>query len=154
MNGDPQEGQTLTAVVSVSNGDAFTYQWQSSTDGTHWSNIANATGMSYLVQESDETRQLRVKITLVDDGYSVASAATAAVLDNSSLSLTVSVVDNLPVQQGQTLVASAYPAMPTMRARPSPINGRARATAVRPGPTWPLPPPATSPMACRARSIS
>jgi hypothetical protein len=46
-----------------------------------------------------------------DNGATVSatSVLTANVVDNSSLSLTVSVVDNLPVQQGQTLVATAIP---------------------------------------------
>jgi hypothetical protein len=35
VNGVAQEGRVLTAGVTVSNGDAFTYQWQSSSDGTH-----------------------------------------------------------------------------------------------------------------------
>ena len=115
VNGAAQEGQTLTAVVTVSNGDAFTYQWQSSSDGTNWANIANATGMNYLVQEGDETQQLRVKITLVDDGYSVTSAATAAVLDAAQPTRFVYAYDTLTlnsnaIAQSSTLSVQTYDA--------------------------------------------
>jgi hypothetical protein len=105
VNGVAREGQVVTAVVTVSNGDAFTYQWQSSSDGTHWNNIANATGINYLLQESDETLQLRVKVALVDDGYSVSSMATAAVLDAAPTVRTPTIAGT--AQEGQTLTASA-----------------------------------------------
>ncbi len=43
ISGTAQEGQTLTANGTVNDSDAtIGYQWQSSSDGTHWSNIANA----------------------------------------------------------------------------------------------------------------
>ena len=105
VNGVAQEGQVLTAVVTVSNGDAFTYQWQSSSDGTHWNTIVNATGMNYLVQEADETQQLRVKVALVDDSYSVSSTATSAVLDAAPTVTTPTITG--AAQEGQTLLASA-----------------------------------------------
>ena len=105
VNGVAREGQTLSAAVTVSNGDAFTYQWQSSSDGTHWNNIVGAGGANYQVQERDENLQLRVEVTLVDDSYSVASTATSAVLD-AAPTVTVPIITGT-AQEGQTLTASA-----------------------------------------------
>ena len=105
VNGMAQEGQTLTANVTVSNGDAFSVQWQTSSNGVNWSNISGATGASYLVQEGDEGNLLRANVTLADDGFSAASGATSAVLDAAPTITTPTITGT--VQEGQTLTASA-----------------------------------------------
>jgi hypothetical protein len=112
----PREGQTLTASASTNDSDAtLHYQWQSSANGGQtWTPIAGAAdSASYTVQESDENHNIRVVVSTTDPDNnqtaSVTSVVTGPVIDNSSLALTVSVVGNLPVQQGQTLVASATP---------------------------------------------
>jgi hypothetical protein len=101
ITGTAKEGQTLTASASSGQSDnPVTYAWYSSAD-----NYTNpiGTGATYAVQEGDENNQIEVKATATNDNgvtVSATSAATSKVLDNSSLSLSVSVVDNLPVQQG------------------------------------------------------
>jgi hypothetical protein len=80
--GAPKQGQTLTATPTIgSDGDGGTiqFQWQSSTDGLHWSNIPNnANTSTYLVQQSDGGHELRVQATFTDDtGQSVTSDSSA-----------------------------------------------------------------------------
>ncbi len=106
--GTAQEGQTLTASANSGQSDnPVSYAWYSSADGY---TTAIGTGATYLVQEGDEGATIEAKATATNDNgaqVSATSAPTASVIDNASISLSVSVVNNLPVQQGQTLVASA-----------------------------------------------
>jgi hypothetical protein len=92
ISGTAREGQTLTAsgALAGQSDNPVTWQWQQ--DGA---NISGATGSTYLVQEGDENHTLDVVATATnDDGItaSATSAATASVVDNSSLSLALSVV--------------------------------------------------------------
>ncbi|HLH92034.1 MAG TPA: hypothetical protein VKX28_26680 [Xanthobacteraceae bacterium] len=105
VNGTPEEGQVLTAAVTGGNGQSLTYQWQRSADGTHWSNIANATGASYTVQEGDETDEIRVQVTPAG-GSPATSAATAAVSDQAPGFASGAAISGT-AQEGQTLTASA-----------------------------------------------
>jgi hypothetical protein len=71
ISGSAIEGRTLTASSVTTGSDeplTITYQWQSasSASGT-WSNISGATGSTYVVQETDETKFLRVQETFTDD---------------------------------------------------------------------------------------
>ncbi|HEV2599988.1 peroxidase family protein, partial [Sphingopyxis sp.] len=89
----PTEGQTLTtntAGIADANGlGAFSYQWQSSADGTTWTNIGGATGASFTPDDNLLTSfgdqaglQLRVVVSFTDGagtGESVISAATGPV---------------------------------------------------------------------------
>jgi FecR protein/Bacterial Ig-like domain len=81
ISGTAEEGHTLHTVVSgFEDDDTLSYQWQSSSDGGHtWSNIADATGACYQVQEGDEGHQLQIVVTDTtedDSGTATASAAT------------------------------------------------------------------------------
>src|SRR5205807_2574610 len=110
--GTAKEGQVLTAqAVAAEGDDFFTYQWQRSADGgQNWTQISGATAIGYQVQEGDENQLIDVVVTTHDSGgnsASAPSAATAAVVDNSGVSVTVSTVGGTAFQSGQTLVASA-----------------------------------------------
>ena len=79
ISGRPAVGQTLSAVLAGDDPDgngAFSYGWQSSTDGTTWipvgSNSAN-----YTVGASDEGKQLRVQVSY-SDGQGFAEEVTTA----------------------------------------------------------------------------
>jgi hypothetical protein len=113
ITGTAKEGQTLTASASSGQSDnPVTYAWYSSADSYH---TAIGTGATYQVQEGDENHTIEVKATATNDNGATASAtsaATASVIDNSSLALSVSVAANGSVQQGQTLVATAIPGDP------------------------------------------
>ena len=66
--GTPVQGQTLTADVTDLDGlanVAITYRWQQLINGT-WSNIANATGVTYTLQAAQVGRQVRVRATYTD----------------------------------------------------------------------------------------
>jgi Ca2+-binding RTX toxin-like protein len=89
----PTEGQALsvnTAGIADANGlGAFSYQWQSSADGTTWTNIGGATGATFTPDDNLLTLfgdqaglQLRVVVNFTDGSgtaESVTSAATAPV---------------------------------------------------------------------------
>ena len=112
ITGTAQEIQTLTASATAGQVDnAVSYQWMENTGpGGAYQNIAGATGSTYAVEEADEGFDIEVVATATNDNgaqVSATSAPTASVIDNASISLSVSVVNNLPAQQGQTLVASA-----------------------------------------------
>lgn len=66
ISGKPIIGDTLTAVCTgIPEKDEYTvnYQWQSSINGTVWTDIANAGTAEYTVNVNDTDRYLRVKIT-------------------------------------------------------------------------------------------
>jgi hypothetical protein len=81
-----QEGQTLTATAAVSSESSatITYQWQSSTGGSTWTNIFGETSLSHTVTEADEGAQLQIVATSHNtdgSGTTATSAATSAVTD-------------------------------------------------------------------------
>ena len=113
VTGTPQEGETLSANATVSNGDALGFEWQSSTDGQTWTAIAGATSQNYVVQEGYEGRQLRAVAVLSDDGYSVASDATNKVIDAAPTITTPTITSNdaagtNTLREGDILTASAH----------------------------------------------
>ena len=74
----PEVGDTLTTVTTtgysgtnITDADGltnavFTYQWMRG-DGTTYSDIPNATSMSYTLGDADEGKRLKVKVTFTDD---------------------------------------------------------------------------------------
>src|SRR6202007_2656294 len=76
--------------------------------GATYSNIAGATGASYLVTEANETDLIQVVATATNENgvtTSATSAATAAVLDAAPTVTTPLITGT--AQEGQTLTASA-----------------------------------------------
>jgi hypothetical protein len=66
VTGNALPGSQLTATVEKVTGNPapiITYQWQISTDGTTWKNIAGATGSIYTPANSDENKYVRVAAT-------------------------------------------------------------------------------------------
>jgi hypothetical protein len=108
VTGIAQEGQTLTASASSGQSDnPVTYAWYSSADG--YTNPI-ATGATYVVKESDENHTLEVKATATNDNgvqVSATSAATASVIDNASISLSVTDLTGGAAAEGHVMVASA-----------------------------------------------
>jgi hypothetical protein len=110
LSGTAQEGQKLTANASSNDPQAtINYQWQSSIDGVTFTPIANAGDAStYVIQESDEDREIRVIATAIDTQIGAIASATS--------SPTIAVTDVVPLlsvtiggtaQQGRTLTAIA-----------------------------------------------
>lgn len=82
--GTAQEGQTLTADPGTWSGTtpmSFAYRWQSSTDGTTWSDVPSGQEQTYTVASADVGRTLRVVVTATNGAGSsaAASAPTATV---------------------------------------------------------------------------
>ncbi len=80
VSGSPDQGQVLSAVSTwTPAGTAYTYRWQSSTDGgTTWSDIAGATGATYQVQPGELSARIRVVIA-ASNSYGSGSATSAPV---------------------------------------------------------------------------
>ena len=74
VSGFTYAGKVLTASLSSSDPDGdgtFSYQWQSSTDGTTWTSISGATSSTYTLTESEEGKYIRVSISYTDgDSFS------------------------------------------------------------------------------------
>jgi len=74
ITGSTYAGKVLTASLSNSDPDGdgtFSYQWQSSTDGTTWTSISGATSSTYTLTESEEGKYIRVSISYTDgESYS------------------------------------------------------------------------------------
>ena len=106
VNGTAQEGQTLTASAVANDADAVvTYQWQF-LNGSTWSNISGATGLTYTAVEADESHQLRVIATSTDSDGSSTSATSAATVAVTDIAPTLSVTVSGTAQEGQTLTAT------------------------------------------------
>ena len=110
--GTAADGETLTADPGVWDGTqpiTFAYQWQSSSDGSTWTNIAaGATGSSYTATHADVGRLLRVLVTATNAAGSAVqpSAATAPVAASPPSAGTPPVISGAPVV-GSTLTASS-----------------------------------------------
>jgi hypothetical protein len=85
ISGTATEEQTLTASTSVtSDADGladpvvFGYQWQSSSNGSTWVNIAGATSAQYTPDDAQNGLQLRVVTRYTDNQGTVESAASSA----------------------------------------------------------------------------
>ena len=102
------DGTTPEVNLSQTSDETETvgFQWQSSTNGTTFTNISGATGSTYTLGEGDENRFVRVHASLTDDtGQTVSadSTATTAVKDVAP-TLSVSVSGN--AVEGSVLTAS------------------------------------------------
>ena len=116
--GSPTRGQVLTAVVTDIDGTSGTiaYQWQSSSNGSNWSNVSGATSSTLLLTNSLVGRQIRVTISYTDDfGFteSLTSLATSFIAGINTVG-TIVIAGN-PVRE-QTLTVIVFD--------PNGINGK------------------------------
>jgi Ca2+-binding RTX toxin-like protein len=82
----PQSGQTLLASsLNIRDANGFnplttpqSFQWQSSSDGVTWTNIAGATGASYQPGAGQIGLQLRASVTFTDGEATVETVTSAA----------------------------------------------------------------------------
>ncbi len=110
ITGTPQRSDTLTAGPGTwsGTGDAYTYQWQRSSDGgTTWASITGATSATYPVAVADEGAVLRVVVTATDTQgtASQASVATSLVAPFPPANTVVPAVSGT-VQRATTLTAT------------------------------------------------
>ena len=109
ITGTAQVGETLTADTSgISDEDgldnvSFTYQWQG--DG---SDVAGATGSTYVLVDGDEGKAVSVTVSFTDDAghvESLTSAATDAVAPKPNTPATGAPTISGTAQVGETLTA-------------------------------------------------
>src|SRR5262249_37440574 len=86
ISGTTEDGQTLTADQGQwsNSPTSYTYQWQTSSDGTSWSDINGETGSTYDVQVGDVGNQIRVEVVAVNAGGSSTPADSDPVTITSS----------------------------------------------------------------------
>ncbi|MBP1702616.1 MAG: hypothetical protein H6Q38_1723, partial [Chloroflexi bacterium] len=123
-------GQTTTFTAAASGNPAPTIQWQVSTDGTSWTNIAGATSTAYsfIAQLTDNGKQYHAIFTnpagsvssasafvtvisdlIFSDDFSSCSAAawTGGVVNSARLTFTTSAGRNSTCGMGVTIASSA-----------------------------------------------
>ncbi|MBE2315655.1 S8 family serine peptidase [Solirubrobacter sp. CPCC 204708] len=109
ISGTARRGSTLTGAAGSWEGidNSVKFQWQSSPDGTTWTNIAGATGSTRVLATSDVDKFVRLSVTVTNaEGSATAvSAATAKVLLSPPVN-TVRPVVSGSAQRGQTLVGT------------------------------------------------
>src|SRR6202035_2784039 len=106
----PKDGDLLTATPVIGDSDdasaAVSYQWQEKIAGV-WTNISGANAATYTVTEANENHPIQVLASFTDDTgvlvSATSTAATAAVVDNSSLSVSI---DNTAPKDGDLLTAT------------------------------------------------
>jgi hypothetical protein len=81
-DGSPAVGETLTATLVTPDPDGdppagYSYQWQSSGNGSTWSDITGATGSTYALTAAEEGKQVRVLVSYID-GQGFSEAITTA----------------------------------------------------------------------------
>jgi Domain of unknown function (DUF4347)/Domain of unknown function (DUF4082) len=109
VSGTTTQNQSLTASVADADGLAgvtINYQWQQSTNGTTWSNIAGATSQTLNLAQAQVNQQVRATATYTDtlgSSENPLSAATAAIVNVNDPG-TVS-INGLPTP-GSTLTAN------------------------------------------------
>ena len=83
ISGTSQRSYSLNASAGTWNGvgNAYAYQWQSSPDGSTWSNISGATAASHVLGVADEGLQERVLISASNvDGIATATSGASQVI--------------------------------------------------------------------------
>jgi Ca2+-binding RTX toxin-like protein len=109
----PDERQVLTVdtsqIVDPNGIGPLSLQWQSSANGTTWTNIAGATGASFTPQQAQVNQQLRVVASFVDgrgNPEQVISAATAPVVDDNIAATGLPIISDTTPLENQTLTVS------------------------------------------------
>ena len=107
--GAAQRGATLTSTQGTWTGigNAYSQQWQRSSDGNTWTNIAGATGASYTLLVADEGDQVRLNVTATnpDGTVSVATQPTNTVQSAAPVNTTAPTLTGT-AQRGSVLTAS------------------------------------------------
>jgi hypothetical protein len=111
ITGTPAVGETLTASLDSSDPDGdgvFSYQWQSSGDGTTWADIAGATGQTYALTSTEQGQQVRVEVAYTDaEGFNesvTAAPVSVDLVDDGDAAF--SITGNPEV--GETLTATLF----------------------------------------------
>jgi hypothetical protein len=110
LSGTAQRGLTLTGTSGTWSGigNSTSYQWQSSADGTTWTAIADATGLTYALGVGDVGSFLRLLVTVTNpDGIAVAASTASARVVSAPPVNTVRPALSGTAQRGSTLTATS-----------------------------------------------
>jgi hypothetical protein len=105
--GTPAVGSTLSAVKSADDPDgngAFSYQWESSANGTSWTPIGTNAG-SYALTAAEAGRQVRVKVSYVD-GQGFSESVNASPVAIPALPTYAVTTGPSTLAEGDTLMAT------------------------------------------------
>ncbi len=109
VSGTTLRGSTLTSTPGTWGGvgNGYTYQWQHSNDGTTWTNITGATGLTYALAVADEGDTVRLLVTATnpDGTLSAASAPTGTVPPAAPVNSALPTVAG-PAQRGVVLTSA------------------------------------------------
>ena len=107
--GSAQRGSTLSASQGTWSGlqNAYAYQWQRSSDGSTWTNIAGATASTYVLAVADEGSEVRVNVTASNaDGTASAASSASATVPPAPPVATAQPTLSGTATRGQTLTAT------------------------------------------------
>jgi prepilin-type N-terminal cleavage/methylation domain-containing protein len=109
LSGTAQEGQLLTldrGTWTSSTAPTYSYQWQTD-DGSGFTNVAGATGLSYTVRSADIDARVRARVTATNNGgaASVATPPTTPVVPAPATNTAPPTISGL-VREGQTVTAT------------------------------------------------
>ena len=107
ISGKVAVGQTISADLGGFSDSEKTFQWQSSSDGTSWSNISNATNSTYTITSGDFLKYLRVNVNTMgspNSGYpqgkfSPASDNKVVLYGDANLDGTIDIKDKTTIQR-------------------------------------------------------
>ena len=98
----PVVGEPVVASLDVTGATGITWQWQSSTNGSTWTDIANATSATYIPVTAAVGKYLRAKATFTVSGSSrtLATVNTAKVTAATTAAAATAVPGLVPVVGG------------------------------------------------------
>lgn len=112
VSGKVAIGQVLTASSNTSNNtsspeDSITYRWQSSTNGTSWSNISGANSKTYTLSSTERNKYIRVCISTKDNSqlqypksvYSAKTSTKVVLFGDVNLNGSVTIQDSTQIQK-------------------------------------------------------
>ena len=106
----PVVGEPVVASLDVTGVAGITWQWQSSTNGSTWTDIANATSATYIPVTADVGKYLRAKVTFTASGKSrtLATVNTAKVVAAAATTATTTgPVVGVKIQYGISVTGAA-----------------------------------------------
>lgn len=112
VSGKVAIGQVLTASSNTSNNttspeDSISYRWQSSTNGTSWSDISGANSKTYTLSSTERNKYIRVCISTKDNSqlqypmsvYSAKTSTKVVLYGDVNLNGSVTIQDSTQIQK-------------------------------------------------------
>jgi hypothetical protein len=115
VTGSWTEGTTLSASTGTwSTSGTYTYQWQSSSDNSTWSDIASATSSSYTLTSSEGSKYVRVQVINTSSAGSGVAYSVARSKVGSPFNTTLpAITGTIKVGSTQTVSTGTWSNTPT-----------------------------------------